>query len=84
MTRSITVSVHKFGGCGYDDAFMVRKNTCNCVMESEMVNSVSVKQAYPFIALHISIDNIHGCTDLCVNKLDFADLTCLVLIRFLR
>ena len=36
--------------------FIVRKNTCNCFTESVMVNSVSVKQANPHIALPISID----------------------------
>ena len=43
--------------------FIVRKNTRNFVTESEMVNSVSVKQAYPLIALPICIDKIHGYTD---------------------
>ena len=46
--------------------FIVRKNTCNCVTKSEMVNSVSVKQAYPLFALPISIDKIYGNTDLYV------------------
>ena len=43
--------------------FIVRKNTCNFVTESEMVNSVSVKQAYPLFALPICINKIHGYTD---------------------
>ena len=35
-------------------------------MESEMVNSVSVKQAYPLFELPICIDKVHGYTDLYV------------------
>ena len=65
--------------------FIVRKNTCYSIKESSMVNSVSVKQAYPLIALPISIDKVHIYTDLCVYKPDFSgDLTWLILIIFLR
>ena len=50
-----------------------------------MVNSVSVKQAYPLIALPISIDKVHIYTDSCMYKQDFSgDLTRVILIRFLR
>ena len=52
--------------------FIVRKNTCNFVTESEMVNLVSVKQAYPLIALPICIDKIRAYTDLIVCKLDYS------------
>ena len=56
--------------------FTVLKNKSKFVTESETVNSVSVKKAYPLITLPICIDNIHGYTDLCVYKLDFSgDLT---------
>ena len=67
------------------ETFVVRKNTCNCVTESEMVNSVSVKQAYPLSALLICIDKVHTYTDLCVYEQDFSgDLTWFILIRLDR
>ena len=65
--------------------FIVRKSTSNFVTESEMVNSVSVKQSYPLIALPICIDMIHGYTGLCVYKLGFSgELTWFILIIFLK
>ena len=47
--------------------------------------SVSVKQAYPLIALPLCIDKLQSYTDLCVHKLEFSgDLTGLILIKLLR
>ena len=51
--------------------FIVHKDTCNFVTESEAVKSVNVKQTYPLIVLSICIDKLHGFTDLCVYKLIF-------------
>ena len=63
--------------------FIVHKNTCNCVTELEMVNSVSVEQAYLLLALPISIDKVCGHTDLCVYKQNFlGDLTLLFWLDF--
>ena len=46
-------------------------DTCNFVKESEAVNSVNMRQAYPLIVLSICVDKLHGFSDLCVYKLIF-------------
>ena len=63
---------------------IARKNKCNLVLESQMVNSVSVKQACPIIALPFCIDHIQSYRDLCAYKLYFRGLGIAYLYSFFK
>ena len=63
---------------------IARKNKCNLVLESQMVNSVSVKQACPLIALPFCIDHIQSYPDLCAYKLYFRGFGMAYLYLFLK